>query len=535
MIRSGLSTLSKFISTLALSAILFVSAGQSVSAQLAGKTGERVICLDGDAGGFSCEEADLMSVLIPEDIGATMTCRSGNAPMRRCQLNDLWGWTDPQTGDEYALVGREDGTAFVNITDPLNPVFVGQLFHNGSKPSVWRDIKTYQDYAYIVSDGTSGNGIQIFDLTRLTEFEVEPPVFEATAVYTGFTSAHNIVINEETGYAYVVGARGATSCGGGLHMVSLENPTNPQFAGCFAAEGTGRIGSGYTHDAQCVVYHGPDVRYQGREICVGANETHVNIADVTDKSAPTSIASATYPNSEYIHQGWLTEDHTFFIQNDELDEARGQTPHTRTLIWDIAQLDDPVLVKEYLSAELSIDHNLYVKGDFVYQSNYIDGLRILDISDILNPVEVAHFDTHPADLSRWDGTWSNYPFFDSGVIAVSSSVDGLFIIQPTAAGTFVDIVSADVPTEFVVTEAYPNPFTERLTISLAIPKTQQLSVSVYDLLGRELKTIFKGVVAAGSEQHFDADLRDLPVGQYFYRVVGVNISVSKPITRVRNR
>lgn len=533
MIRSGIRTSSKYISTLAISTILFVSAWQPVSAQLASKTGVRVSCVAGDAVGFSCAEADLMSVLIPEDIGATMTCQDGSNPMRRCKLNDLWGWTDPQTGDEYALVGREDGTAFVNVTDPLNPVFVAQLFHNGSKPSAWRDIKTYGNYAYIVADGTSGNGLQVYDLSQLANFEEVPQVVEATAVYTGFTSAHNIVINEETGYAYAVGARGGTSCGGGLHMISLVNPENPQFAGCFAAGGTGLIGSGYTHDAQCVIYHGPDTSYQGREICVGANETHINIADVSDKSAPVSIASATYSDSEYIHQGWLTEDHVYYFQNDELDELRGRTQRTRTLIWDITKLDDPILVKEYFATTTSTDHNLYVKGDFVYQSNYIDGLRILDISDVLNPVEVAFFDTHPTDDAPYGGAFSNYPFFNSGVIAVSSRVDGLFMIQPTAAGTFVDTASTEVPTKFVVTQAYPNPFTKRLTISLAIPKTQQLSVSVYDLLGRELKTIFNGIVPGGSEKHFEADLRDLPVGQYYYRVIGENFSVSKPITRVR--
>ncbi|GMQ83267.1 MAG: hypothetical protein BMS9Abin05_2762 [Rhodothermia bacterium] len=530
------------VSTGVVFVIVFVGVSgstRSATAQTLNK-GPKTACIGGNAGGFDCNEADLLARLTLEDLGSTETCGTAGKE-RMCEVNDLWGWTDDETGKEYVLVGMENGTAFVDISDPITPLYLGRLPHNGAGPSIWRDVKTYQNYAYIVADSQGGNGIQVFDLLVLASHEGAPSIFVATYEYpedrTSLTRAHNIAINEETGYAYVVGARNSSNarvCGGGLYMVSLANPVVPEFAGCFSAGGTGLAGTGYTHDAQCVVYRGPDQDHAGSEICMSANETHVVIADVTDKSNPFTISKVTYPDSRYIHQGWLTEDHKYYIQNDELDERQDPLiTNTRTLIWDVIDLDDPVLIKEYFAPNTSIDHNLYVKGSFVYQSNYVDGLRILDITDIMNPMEVAYFDTHPANLGIWDGSWSNYPFFESGAIAVNSSVDGLFLIELTVQGTVIPNEKDVTPSEFVISEAYPNPFNDRLTITVGIPRTQQLTVAIYDVLGREVKSIYSGLVSGGGEFRLAADVDDLPAGQYFYRVIGENFTVSKPITRVK--
>ncbi|MDX1547400.1 MAG: choice-of-anchor B family protein, partial [Rhodothermales bacterium] len=224
---------------------------------------------------------------------------------------------------------------------------------------------------------------------------------------------------------------GGETCGGGLHMVDVSTPQSPTFAGCFGHEGTGRRGTGYSHDAQCVLYHGPDADYQGREICVGANETAISIADVTDRENPVAIATGAYPNSAYVHQGWLSDDHRYFFQNDELDELQGKVDRTRTLIWDLTDLDDPQLVKEYFGEASSTDHNLYVRGNLMYQTNNASGLRILDVSDPENPVEVGFFDTTPTGLNvaGFDGTWSSYPYFESGLIVVTSRREGVFILK----------------------------------------------------------------------------------------------------------
>ena len=173
----------------------------------------------------------------------------------------------------------------------------------------------YKDHAFIVSDGAGVHHMQIFDLTQFRDL-LEPQVFTETALYKGIYSSHNLIVNEETGYAYAVGSdSGCETCGGALHMINIQDPLNPVFAGCFADTRTGA-----THDAQCVTYHGPDQAYQGREICLSSNGDALSIADVTDKDAPVALSVARYSNVAYTHQGWLIEDHRYFYLNDEGDE-----------------------------------------------------------------------------------------------------------------------------------------------------------------------------------------------------------------------
>jgi len=388
-------------------------------------TGDEVSCsTDGEASGFDCESVDLVSFLPVAQMGAD----------RGIVTNDVWGWTDPETGQEIVLVGMSNQTAFVDVTDPGMPAYLGRLpMPESANASTWRDMKVYQDHMFVVSDGAGEHGMQVFDLTRLRGLDgSDPQTFTSDAHYDQIASAHNIVINEETGFAYSVGSSGGgQTCGGGLHMINIQDPLAPVFAGCFQDMSTGRQRTGYSHDAQCVIYHGPDADYQGREICLGSNETALSIADVTDKSNPIAIAMASYPNVGYSHQGWLSEDQSYFFMGDELDESGGNVTNTRTLIWDLADLDDPILAREFMAETKATDHNLYILGNTMYQSNYKSGLRVLDISDPENPQLVGNFDTVPygGDDASMTGSWSNYPYFKSGVVVVTSSREGLFVVR----------------------------------------------------------------------------------------------------------
>ncbi len=403
-----------------------VSAAASEVTRYESITGmDKMECVDGLANGlFPCEGVDMLSMISTDDL----------VHDRGANLNDIWGWEDPETGKEYVLAGRTDGTSFIDISNPANPVVVGQLMRTEGSPGAWwRDIKVYKNYAYIVADGSGQHGMQVFDLTRLRNVSPSqmPVDFDVDFLYRGVASSHNIIINEETGFGYAVGSgSGAEGCGGQLHMIDLHEPANPKFIGCYTNPDFGG-----THDAQCVVYHGADADYAGHEICFDSNGRALIIADVTDKSNPTTVSVAEYPNTAYTHQGWLTEDHNHFYMNDELDEMNHIVDATRTLVWDMTDLDEPVLVNEYFHSNGASDHNLYVKGNLMYQSNYQSGLRILDITDPVNPVEVASFDTAPnADnVSGFAGSWSNYPFFKSGVIVVSSQAEGVFILRKKEA------------------------------------------------------------------------------------------------------
>jgi choice-of-anchor B domain-containing protein len=361
-------------------------------------------CTNGSAGDFACSGINLRKRVSLETMGGTLG-------------NDLWGWFDAQTGNEYALMGLSNGTAFVDITNPDDPIFLGRL-PTQTVADLVRDIKVYKDHAYIVA-GSVPHGMQVFDLTRLRGL-MTPQTFTADVVYGDFGNAHNIAINEDSGFAYAVSTN---SCGGGLHMIDISTPINPMFAGCYDLNST--------HDTQCVIYQGPDLDYVNREICVSSNEDHVEIVDVTVKAAPMSISSLTYPQLGFVHQGWLTEDYRFFLLDDEGDESSFNVP-TRTHIFDVSDLDAPQYIFAYEAATTTIDHNLYVLGNRVFQANYASGLRVLEFGDLANQelMEIAFLVTYPDNRSGgFAGAWSVYPYLPSGTIIVSDGTNGLFILS----------------------------------------------------------------------------------------------------------
>lgn len=337
--------------------------------------------------------------------------------------NDIWGWTDPLNGKEYAIYGLSNGTSFIDITDPYDPKYLGKLpTHTGNK--TWRDMKVYNNHVFIVADNNGSHGMQIFDLTELRNVDPEnPQFFSSTAHYSGFGEAHNIVINEDSGYAYVVGGDVSS---GGLHVLDISDPVNPTYAGQFTADG-------YTHDAQVVYYHGPDEDHYGKEIAFNSNEDTLTIVDVSNKSNMTMISKTGYSGSEYSHQGWLSEDHRFFYMDDELDEWFASTTiPTRTRVWDVQDLDNPVYIGYYNGVETTIDHNLYVKGNYIYQGNYTSGLRVLKVNDAatLDIEEYGFFDTYNTDNNiSFNGAWSCYPYFESGSIIINDRQNGLFIVR----------------------------------------------------------------------------------------------------------
>ena len=393
-------------------------------------TDDTVRCTDGKAGEFDCSNVDLLAHM-PLDTFDASTTRG----------NDIWGWTDATTGNEYALVGLDNGTAFVDITTPTAPVYIGFL-PTETTATTWRDIKTYADHAYIVSEAP-GHGIQVFDLTHLRGLSGPAERFTADAVYKGVSNVHNIVIDEQSGFAYAVGATSVgddlpPACSApGFHAVDIRTPKSPTFAGCFSdadADASPVSAPGYTHDAQCLVYDGPDTDYTGRQLCFASNEDVVTVFDVEDKSNVKMISQAAYPKDAYTHQGWLTEDQRYFLANDELDEVNGLVSTQRTLVFDMSDLDAPEFAFAHDSGITVIDHNLYMLGNLSYQSNYEAGLRILDASAIAEGrlTEVGYFDTFPTSQSvQFGGQWSNFPYFESGTVIANDGANGLFVLRPT--------------------------------------------------------------------------------------------------------
>lgn len=368
-------------------------------------------CVAGSAGGFyACKDIDLAARLDLDTLSASVA-------------SDVWGWTDGQTGREYAFAGVNNGTAIVDITAPYCPVYLGKLPTQTENASL-RDIKVIGDYMYVVAEADY-HGLQIFDLTQLRNVANPPQTFSATALYDGHGRAHNVVADIDTGFIYSVST---SSCNGGLHIVDVTDPLSPSQAGCYG-------GVSNIHDAQCVVYAGPDAEHSGKELCIIANGGlgSLSVIDVTDKDAPYELSRKNYSGASYAHQGWFTDDQQYFLFADEFDESDSGS-FTTTYVFDMRDLDDPQVVGTYLSDFNATDHNLYNKGRFSYQAAYQAGLRILDLSGVAtaNLTEAAFFDTYPdSDGVSLNGAFSVYPFYDSGTVVVTDMNRGLFVLRPT--------------------------------------------------------------------------------------------------------
>ncbi|TLD19205.1 hypothetical protein PspLS_09800 [Pyricularia sp. CBS 133598] len=389
-------------------------------------------CVDGKAGEYKCNGLDLMGFLRHQDMGSRT--RVGN---------DVWGWTDPSSGREFALLGQSDGTAFAEVHKDGSLTYVGRL-PTQTVASSWRDIKVIKNFAYVGSEAPD-HGLQIFDLTKLlTADPNNPPSYSVSqdlaAHFTGFGSSHNLVANEATDLIAAVGTEYRLKCRAGLWMVDVSNPRRPQDAGCVSSDG-------YVHDAQCVIYRGPQTAYQGREICFNFNEDALTIVDISRRTMPRQLSRTTYNGATYTHQGWVTEDHRYLLLDDELDEQYQTGPaadqHTTTYIVDIQDLAYPVFRGVYKSPQRAIDHNQYIIDGLSWQANYGSGLRVVNVTSISQDdsgagfEEVAYFNIHPEDdevggEATFNGAWSVYPYFQSGNVLISSIERGLYSVRRSA-------------------------------------------------------------------------------------------------------
>lgn len=456
-------------------------------------------CVDGMAGPYSCDNYDLMS-----NINANTLAGTGSGTG-----SDIWGWTDPLSGKEYAIVGMTNTTAFVDISDPENPILLGRLNSHNGRTSPWRDMKVYKNFVFIVADNVGSHGMQVFDLTRLRGV-TSVQNFTPDRRYTGVNSCHNIVINEPQGIAYLVGCN---TFSGGPTFVDISDPLNPSGLGGYSTRG-------YSHDAQVVTYNGPDSDYTGREIYVGSNgnSDRVVILDVTDKNNVSTISSFSYPQISYAHQGWFTEDQRYFILGDETDET-GIGFNTKTIVFDFNDLDNPTLSSTYFGTTKAIDHNGYVKGNEYFIANYRAGMRVLDLSNIGAPTdalkEVGYFDTYPnSNSANFNGAWSIYPYFASGNIIISDIERGLFVVRQSGTLSTNNI---ELSSAFTMS---PNPTKSYATVK-ASDNAMVKSIEIFNTLGQEL---FK-------KSDINQSTFDLPTTSYAKGVylIKINNSVTKKL------
>lgn len=352
-------------------------------------------------------------------------------PSNSSMANEVWGYVSP-SGREYAIFGLARGTAFVEVTDPVNPRILSSFIP--ASQSIWHDTKVFGEFAFHVNDladdgAVIGVGIQVIDLRQIDSGTV---TLATSLSDLGFFTAHNIAIDEQSGFAY---ACGANVLDGGLLAVDIRDPLNPQIAGAWTEH--------YVHDAQVVTYtEGP---YAGREIAFAATtDAGLTIVDVTDKSNMTTLGALKYPTAFFTHQCWLSEDRRYLFVNDESDELLSPAVNTTTTyVLDVTDLENPTLHTTFTTGLPSIDHNIIVRGDLVFEANYRSGVRIFDVSNIDAATEIGYFDTYPEDdAPQFNGAWTVYPLLPSGVLLVSDFEKGLFILD---AGEAIGAAGVSVP------------------------------------------------------------------------------------------
>ena len=426
-----------------------------------------------------------LSQVDPEDLGALEV----PGVWAKGMMNDIGGWTSP-AGEEYALATNSGGIAIVRVTDPENPEYLGRVASQNPFDfrNIWGDPATFGNYAYFTTE-IDGSSIVIIDmsgadgLTATVDPFADLPLPTVFVAPGGYDGAHNIVINETTGYAYVAGAHleaGAANnaCGADnparfntLILNLNANPMDPAVAACIDDAGE--------HDFHVVNYSGPDTEHVGKEILFVfdgrdreglANGNPVGgktlIWDVSDKNNIVELASFRVPGNVFSHNGATTEEQDFLFIGDEIDELvtanwafsgfftqppaeTTKKARTGTYVIDIRDLDAPVFSQRFENQTVGIDHNFQVLGDRLYIASYTSGTRVLEIGrDANNDVvleEVGTMDTEPRlpgkiiNINQEEkfgsaflGQWGIYVFADSGTIIASDINNGLIVMRESA-------------------------------------------------------------------------------------------------------
>ena len=317
--------------------------------------------------------------------------------------NDIWGWVDPITDYEYALVGLNDRFSCVNVSNPANPI---EEFFILDVNSTWRDVKTWGNYAYVTTDDDqlAPAGLLIVDLTDMsgnTYWHRTSFTNPQNGSIIEFNAAHNLYI-DENGVCYIFGASntsGGNPSDGAIFLDVDANPTNPVYLGEWDDE--------YIHDG---MVRG-DTLYAG---CVYTGDLY--IIDVSNKSNPVVLGTHQTPNA-FTHNAWVSDDgHYVFTTDEKSDSYIGS--------YDISNISNIQEVDRIQSnpGSNSIPHNTHVDGDFLVTSWYRDGTTVHDISNPNNLVQVAYYDSYSGIGDGFDGCWGTYPFLPSGII-ISSDIN----------------------------------------------------------------------------------------------------------------
>ncbi|MDX1406811.1 MAG: choice-of-anchor B family protein [Saprospiraceae bacterium] len=314
-------------------------------------------------------------------------------------LNDIWGYVAPDS-TEYALVGLTEGLSIVSLEDPANPVEVA--FIEGQS-TTWRDIKTWDQFAYVVSDNAS-EGMLVVDMQFLPDSVQFAYTTGPIDTLGNHLRSHNIYI-DEYGLAYLAGS----NLGSIIILDVKSDPWNPVFVA--------KTPSPYAHD----VYARDSIVYTS-EIYEGRFAAY----DIRNTDSIRFLGSAITPFA-FTHNAWLSDDSKTIFTTDERANAYVTS-------FDISDFSEIKELDRFRPAktlgESVIPHNVHVWDDYLIISYYTDGCIVVDASRPDNLVEVGNFDTFLGASGGFSGAWGAYPFLPSGTILVSDRQSGLYVLTP---------------------------------------------------------------------------------------------------------
>lgn len=318
--------------------------------------------------------------------------------LHNTRLNDVWGYVD-ETGIEYALVGARGGVSVVSLENPASPQ---EVYWRPSNFSIWRDLKTYGDYAYITTEAEAG--LLIIDLSPLPAGEITSFTYYQGDLGQTWQSAHNLYIDED-GFAYIFGSNRGN--GGVIILDVATDPMNPIEIGVFD---NWYVHDGFARDGLLYLAH--------------IFDGFLSIVDISDRANPVLLGTANTP-SNFAHNIWPSDDGQFVFTTDEISDAY-------ITAFDVS---DPGNIFEVDRIQSSpglgiVPHNTHIYQNWAVTSYYTDGITIHDISRPHNMVEVGNFDTSPLQSVFTEGCWGAYPFLPSGLILATDMDEGLFILQP---------------------------------------------------------------------------------------------------------
>ncbi|NIS47837.1 MAG: choice-of-anchor B family protein [Aliifodinibius sp.] len=417
----------------------------------------------------------------------------------RSQLNfpgtfhtDVWGYVDPNTGNEYAILGdasSSSGFAVVDVTDPDNPFQVSSVT---SVPGF--DVKVWDHYVYTVNGGGNGMG----GIVDIADPNNPQPV-------GNFPSSHNIFISDD-GYLFLESP--------GIRIYDLNTtPENPSIVWSGGSEG---------HDATVI----GDRFYDFHGI------TGTNIYDISTISNPQLLVTIQDPTITYHHSGWPTEDGQFLYICDEL--AHGSQPDIT--VWDISNINNPQKVDQFVDPN-AIVHNLQIVGNYAYVSYYTAGFRVFDVSQPSQTTLVDEYDTNQSSGESFGGAFGVYALSPSGNIFVNDWDNGLFVFSfGSPTGTNTNSPSHHQPQKFLLSQNYPNPFNPSTTIAYQIPSESHVTLTIYNALGQPIRTLVNEQKSVGGYTiNWDGkDNRGRPLGTgfYFYQIKAGEFTDSKKMLKV---